>query len=57
MRIIIYYWMDLRGIQEYFATDNNNIAQVEDENIVSISGNIFLYAPKKSQLMLSLLFM
>ena len=49
--------MDLRGIQEYIARDTNNIAQVEDDNIVSISGNIFLYAPKKSQLMLSLLFM
>ena len=50
--------MALRGIQEYIARDANNIARVEDEgNIVSISGNIFLYPPKKSHpiLLLSLL--
>ena len=34
--------MALRGIQEYIAQDANNIAWVED-----ISGNIFLYPPKK----------
>ena len=39
-----------RGIQEYIALDVNNInSRVEDEgNIVNISGNIFLYSPKKS---------
>ena len=38
-----------RGIQEYIARDANNIARVDDlGNIVSISGNIFLYPPKKS---------
>ena len=40
--------MALRGIQEYFARDVNNIARVEDDgNIVSIVGNIFLYHQKK----------
>ena len=49
--------MALRGIQEYIARDVNNIARVEDEgNIVSIEGNIFLYPPKKSHAILSLLF-
>ena len=38
-----------QGIQEYIARDANNIARVEDlGNIVSISGNIFLYPLKKS---------
>ena len=38
-----------RGIQEYIALDVNNINRVEDSgNIVSISGNIFLYPTKKS---------
>ena len=33
-----------QGIQKYIALDANNIACVEDEdNIISISGNIFLY--------------
>ena len=41
--------MALRGIQEYITSDANNIARVEGEgNIVNISGNIFLYPPKKS---------
>ena len=54
-RIIIYYWMALRGIHEYIARDVNNIARVEDEgNIVSIEGNIFLYPPKKSHQILLL---
>ena len=46
--------MALRGIQEYIARDVlNNIARVEDEgNIVSIEGNIFLYLPKKSQIII-----
>ena len=44
--------MALRGIQEYIARDVNNIARVEDEGIVSIEGNIFLYPPKKSHLIL-----
>ena len=36
-----------RGIQEYIALDVNNIALVFDSgNIVSISGNIFLYPPQ-----------
>ena len=36
-----------RGIQEYIALDANNIALVFDSgNIVSISGNIFLYPPQ-----------
>ena len=36
-----------QGIQEYIARDANNIAQVFDSgNIVSISGNIFLYPPQ-----------
>ena len=49
--------MALRGIQEYIVRDVNNIARVEDEgNIVSIEGNIFLYPPKKSHRILSLLF-
>ena len=49
--------MALSGIQEYIARDVNNIARVEDEgNIVSIEGNIFLYPPKKSHPILSLLF-
>ena len=49
--------MALRGIQEYIARDVNNIARVEDEgNIVGIEGNIFLYPPKKSHPILSLLF-
>ena len=49
--------MALRGIQEYIGRDANNIARVEDEdNIVSISGNIFLYPPKNSHPMLLLLF-
>ena len=51
--------MALRGIQEYIARDVNNIARVEDEsnnNIVSIEGNMFLYPPKKSHPILSLLF-
>ena len=49
--------MALRGIQEYIAQDVNNIARVEDEgNILSIEGNIFLYPPKKSNPILSLLF-
>ena len=40
--------MALMGIQEYIARNVNNIARVEDEdNIVSIEGNIFLYPPKK----------
>ena len=35
-----------RGIQEYIALNANNIALVFDSgNIVSISGNIFLYPP------------
>ena len=38
----------------YTGKYGNNIARVED-NIVSISGNIFLYPPKKSHL-ISLLF-
>ena len=55
--VIIWYWMALRGIQEYIARDVNNIARVEDEgNIVSIEGNIFLYPPKKSHPILLLLF-
>ena len=38
--------MALRGIQEYITRDDNNIARVEDEdNIVSIEGNIFLTIP------------
>ena len=38
-----------RGIQEYIALDANNITLVFDSgNIVNISGNIFLYPPKKS---------
>ena len=48
--------MALRGIQEYIARDVNNIALVEDEGIVSIEGNIFLYPPKKSHPILLLLF-
>ena len=49
--------MTLRGIQEYFARDVNNIARVEDDgNIVSIEGNIFVYPPKKSHPILLLLF-
>ena len=41
--------MALRRIQEYIARDANNIARVEDEdNVVSIEGNIFWYPPKKS---------
>ena len=49
--------MALRGIQEYIARDVNNIARVEDEGIiVSIEGNVFLYPPKKSHPILSLLF-
>ena len=49
--------MALRGIQEYIARDANYIARVEDEgNIVSISGNIFLYPPKKRHPILLLLF-
>ena len=47
--------MALMGIQEYVARDANNIARVFD-NIVSISGNIFLCPPKNSHLILSLLF-
>ena len=36
-----------RGIQEYIALDANNITLVFDSgNIVSISGNIFLYPPQ-----------
>ena len=36
-----------RGIQEYIARDANNIAQVDDlDDILSISGNIFLYHPQ-----------
>ena len=36
-----------RGIQEYIDQNANNIAQVKDSgNIVSISGNIFLYPPR-----------
>ena len=36
-----------REIQEYIALDTNNIALVFDSgNIVSISGNIFLYPPQ-----------
>ena len=35
------------GIQDYFALDANNITLVFDSgNIVSISGNIFLYPPQ-----------
>ena len=49
--------MALRGIQEYIARDVNNIVRVEDEdNIVSIEGNIFLYPPKKRHPILLLLF-
>ena len=49
--------MALRGIQEYIARDANNIARKKDEgNIVSIEGNVFLYAPKKSHPILFLLF-
>ena len=56
-KIIIRYWMALRGIQEYIAKDVNNIARVEDEgNIVSIEGNIFSYSPKKSHPISLLLF-
>ena len=41
--------MALRGIQEYIARDANNIGLVFDSgNIVSITGNKFLYTPKKS---------
>ena len=48
--------MALRGIQEYIARDVNNIARVVDEgNIVSIEGNIFLYPPKKTHPILLLL--
>ena len=40
----------LRGIQEYIARDANNIALVFNSgNIVSISGNIFLYPLKAIQ--------
>ena len=36
-----------RGIQEYIALDANNITLVFDSgNIVSVSGNIFLYPPQ-----------
>ena len=36
-----------RGIQEYIALDANNITLVFNSgNIVSISGNIFLYPPQ-----------
>ena len=36
-----------RGIQEYIAFDANNIALIfHSTNIVSISGNIFLYPPQ-----------
>ena len=36
-----------RGIQEYIALDANNITLVFDSgNIVTISGNIFLYPPQ-----------
>ena len=36
-----------RGIQEYIALHANNIARVLNSgNIVSISGNIFLYPPQ-----------
>ena len=36
-----------RGIQEYIALDANNIARVFDsDNVVSVSGNIFLYPPQ-----------
>ena len=49
--------MALKGIQEYIARDANNIGRVEDDgNIVSIAGNIFLYPPKKSHPIISLLF-
>ena len=49
--------MALRGIKEYIARDANNIALVFNSgNIVSISGNIFLYPPKKSHPILLLLF-
>ena len=35
------------GIQEYIALDANNIARVFDsDNVVSVSGNIFLYPPQ-----------
>ena len=40
-------WLFFRGIQEYIALDANNIALFFDSgNIVSISGNIFLYPPQ-----------
>ena len=46
-----------RGIHEHIARDANNITRVEDEgNIVSISGNILLYKPKKRHLILLILF-
>ena len=39
-----------QGIQEYIALDTNNITLVFDSgNIVSISGNIFLYPLKAIQ--------
>ena len=41
-----------RGIQEYIALNANNIVLVFDSgNIVSISGNIFLYPPKGHQIL------
>ena len=49
--------MALRGIQENIARDDKNIARVEDKgNIVSIEGKVFLHPPKKSHLILLLLF-
>ena len=47
--------MALRGIQEYIARDANNIA-FDSGNIVNIEGNIFLYPPIKSHLIILLLF-
>ena len=45
--IIIILDDSFSGDTKYIALDANNIARVEDEgNIVSISGNIFLYPPQ-----------
>ena len=49
--------MALRGIREYIAQDANNIALTDSGNIVSISGNISLYPPKKSHPIIFLLYL
>ena len=39
--------MALRGIQEYIARDVNNIARVEDKEILLTSRAIYSYIPRK----------